>query len=121
MEDEEIQAKIDELAAKIVALDDKIEALTAKVEALESAKSSPVKAAEEEEGEEGHNVSPSDVAYEENEPKKVSSKDGRVKCPKCGNLNFKTLDDKSKILSYVAGKPVYGKKFQCPKCGSEWK
>ncbi len=120
MEIEEIEAKLTELADKVGEIESKLDALAEKVEALETAKSSPAMKAEAEE-EEASNISPSDVEYKEKADKKVSSKDGRLKCPKCGNLNIQTREDKTKTLQFVAGKPIYGKKFVCPKCGTEFK
>jgi hypothetical protein len=43
----------------------------------------------------------------------------RNQCPKCGSTNYREIEDKSKIISYVP-KPIYGKKFVCMKCTYEW-
>lgn len=37
----------------------------------------------------------------------------RLTCPKCGAVghNVKSVHDKSKVLSYMGNKPMYGKKM----------
>jgi hypothetical protein len=46
----------------------------------------------------------------------------RRQCPKCHEVNpymIKELTDKTKILNNY---PIlYGKKYKCGKCGSEWR
>jgi len=45
----------------------------------------------------------------------------RVKCPKCGSLNIKQVDDKSKeVLSYAGQTPIYKKVWKCKDCGATW-
>ncbi len=44
----------------------------------------------------------------------------RVKCPKCGSVDIKQTEDKSKVLSYLGGRPIYKKVWKCKKCGETW-
>jgi predicted Zn-ribbon and HTH transcriptional regulator len=46
----------------------------------------------------------------------------RITCPMCGAVggNIKTVEDKSKVLSYVGHIPMYAKKHVCKKCGYEF-
>ena len=37
----------------------------------------------------------------------------RVKCPKCGSVDVKQVEDKSRVLSYVGGQPIYKKIWKC--------
>jgi len=48
--------------------------------------------------------------------------DERITCPMCGAVggNIKTVEDKSKVLSYVGHIPMYAKKHVCKKCGYEF-
>ncbi|MHA1730769.1 MAG: hypothetical protein ACTSU5_02450 [Promethearchaeota archaeon] len=45
--------------------------------------------------------------------------DGVVKCPKCGRQDYKEMEDRSVVVSFV---PVrkYGRKFYCKQCRTEW-
>jgi len=48
--------------------------------------------------------------------------EGRRKCPKCGNSNqklIKEIVDKKKIISTYGG--LFGKKYKCAQCGTEWR
>ena len=40
-------------------------------------------------------------------------------CPSCGSVNYREVQDKSKIVSYVPT-TIYGKKRVCMKCTFEW-
>ena len=55
------------------------------------------------------------------ESQDLSSKQ-RLTCPKCGAFghNLNSLDDKSKVLSYMGSRPIYRKKYACRKCGEEF-
>ncbi len=44
----------------------------------------------------------------------------RVKCPKCGSIDVKQVEDKTRPLSYVGGQPIYKKVWKCKKCGETW-
>ena len=48
--------------------------------------------------------------------------DERITCPMCGAVgsDIKTIEDKSKVLSYVGHIPMYAKKNVCKKCGYEF-
>jgi len=52
----------------------------------------------------------------------IEKGEGRRKCPKCGTDNkymIKESTDKANIiLSYPK---VYGKKYKCGQCGTEWR
>lgn len=51
---------------------------------------------------------------------KAASTSARTQCPKCSSLNFKTMEDKSKVIYYHQGAPIYGKKGVCNQCGTEF-
>lgn len=55
------------------------------------------------------------------ESQDLSSKQ-RLTCPKCGAFghNLNSVDDKSKVLSYMGSRPIYRKKYACRKCGEEF-
>ena len=46
----------------------------------------------------------------------------RTTCPMCGAVggDIKTVEDKTKVLSYVGHIPMYAKKNVCKKCGYEF-
>jgi uncharacterized coiled-coil protein SlyX len=46
----------------------------------------------------------------------------RITCPMCGAVgqNIKSVEDKTRILSYVGHIPMYAKKNVCKKCGYEF-
>ncbi|MFW9824953.1 MAG: hypothetical protein ACFFE4_18575, partial [Candidatus Thorarchaeota archaeon] len=46
----------------------------------------------------------------------------RITCPMCGAVggDIKSVEDKSKVLSYVGHIPMYAKKHVCKKCGYEF-
>ncbi|KKM04098.1 hypothetical protein LCGC14_1767670 [marine sediment metagenome] len=46
----------------------------------------------------------------------------RLSCPKCGAVGhiIKSVDDKSKVLSYIGSRPIYQKKKICRNCGQEF-
>ncbi|MEM2144476.1 MAG: hypothetical protein QW279_03885 [Candidatus Jordarchaeaceae archaeon] len=44
----------------------------------------------------------------------------RVKCPKCGGINIKQVQDKGKVLSYAGQTPIYKKVWKCKDCGASW-
>ena len=48
--------------------------------------------------------------------------EARVKCINCGAVgkNIKVVEDKSKVLSYRGGAPMYAKKHVCKRCGYEF-
>nr|MDO8086263.1 hypothetical protein [Candidatus Sigynarchaeum springense] len=45
----------------------------------------------------------------------------RIVCPKCGNTNIKPENDRSRVLSYMGGVPLYAKKYVCKKCMFEFR
>ncbi len=44
----------------------------------------------------------------------------RIKCPKCGSHRVKQIEDKSRVLSYVAHRPIYAKIYLCGDCGHKF-
>lgn len=44
----------------------------------------------------------------------------RISCPNCNSLNFTKHEDKSKVIYYHQGAPIYGKKGVCNQCGTEF-
>jgi chromosome segregation ATPase len=48
--------------------------------------------------------------------------EARVKCINCGAVgkDIKVVEDKSKVLSYIGGAPMYAKKHVCKRCGYEF-
>ena len=67
---------------------------------------------------------PQIVEHEEelSDSQDLSSKQ-RLACPKCGAFghNLKSVDDKSKVLSYIGSRPIYRKKYACRNCGEEFR
>ncbi len=52
----------------------------------------------------------------------IKKQEGRLTCPKCGNQYrtlIRELQDKNNIISNYPR--MYGKKYECGKCGTEWK
>ncbi len=52
----------------------------------------------------------------------IEKGEGRRKCPKCGTDNqamIKESTDKANII--LAYPKVYGKKYKCGQCGTEWR
>jgi len=50
----------------------------------------------------------------------IEKQEGRLTCPKCGNQSLiRELQDKNNIISNYPR--MYGKKYKCGKCGTEWK
>ncbi|MHA1734393.1 MAG: hypothetical protein ACTSU5_20835 [Promethearchaeota archaeon] len=47
--------------------------------------------------------------------------EARKICPKCGSKKILEVDDKSKVLMYQVGTPIYAKKFKCGECGTEFR
>lgn len=43
--------------------------------------------------------------------------EGRRVCPACGSTEFRTEEDKSKVLYQQGGMKIYQKKYICKKCG----
>jgi hypothetical protein len=43
----------------------------------------------------------------------------RIQCPNCGSLKIISQADKSKVIYYHQGAPIYAKKGVCSQCGTE--
>ncbi|HME55663.1 MAG TPA: hypothetical protein VKM55_25880 [Candidatus Lokiarchaeia archaeon] len=43
----------------------------------------------------------------------------RIQCPNCGSLKIISQVDKSKVIYYHQGAPIYAKKGVCGQCGTE--
>lgn len=57
------------------------------------------------------------------EQRKVTlrTSEGRIKCPECGNQNKRVIRESIDRTYLISVTPrVYGKKFKCGECGSEW-
>jgi hypothetical protein len=67
-----------------------------------------------------HRKTPSEIAESQKGGAPVSEVEGRNKCPKCGSLNIGSKEDRSKAISYSGGLAIYGKKYYCKQCASEW-
>ena len=46
---------------------------------------------------------------------------GGIQCPNCGGRSIIHEKDRTQVLTFAAGTPVYGKKYRCKNCGNEWK
>ncbi|MHA1792049.1 MAG: hypothetical protein ACTSVI_05345 [Promethearchaeota archaeon] len=57
---------------------------------------------------------------EKKEETEESAESGRVACPKCGSINFTKHEDRTKVLYYHQGTPIYAKKGVCNQCGAEF-
>ncbi|MFX1536188.1 MAG: transposase [Promethearchaeota archaeon] len=44
----------------------------------------------------------------------------RKKCPNCGGVQLRKIEDKSKPLSYAGHIPIYAKIYQCKSCGHKF-
>jgi len=58
----------------------------------------------------------------EKQPILAGSSEGRRRCPKCGNANkalIREMPDKTHII--LAYPRMYGKKYKCGLCGTEWR
>lgn len=47
---------------------------------------------------------------------RLSDQTARIKCPNCGSIKLKEIDDKTKVISYIP-QVVYSKKTLCTQCG----
>jgi hypothetical protein len=45
-----------------------------------------------------------------------SSAESRIVCPKCSSTSLRIESDRSRVLSYMSGVPMYAKKYICRKC-----
>lgn len=59
---------------------------------------------------------PTIESIEDRAAAEVSQQTSRIKCPHCGSIKLKEVEDKSTILSYVP-QVVYAKKLVCTQCG----
>ncbi|NMC04141.1 MAG: hypothetical protein GYA24_02960 [Candidatus Lokiarchaeota archaeon] len=46
----------------------------------------------------------------------VASGESRIVCPKCNSTSLRIENDRSRVLSYMGGVPLYAKKYICRKC-----
>ncbi len=65
---------------------------------------------------------PSEVVEIQAAKEKVEEKpvEGRSRCPDCGSLQFSEVENRSKVLYYQSGTPIYAKKKKCKLCGFEF-
>jgi DNA repair exonuclease SbcCD ATPase subunit len=45
-----------------------------------------------------------------------ASSESRIICPKCSSTSVRAESDRSRVLSYMGGVPMYAKKYVCRKC-----
>jgi len=45
-----------------------------------------------------------------------ASTESRIICPKCSSTSVRVESDRSRVLSYMGGVPMYAKKYVCRKC-----
>ena len=95
-----------QITSKFQGLHDQIQQLKAKINRYESATTS---------------TTPQKVISSTSKPISPSKTgSSRLVCPKCQSSRINTEKDKSKLLSMVAGTPMYAKKKRCLKCSYEW-
>ena len=63
--------------------------------------------------------SPSDVAFHQKHEVSTDT-GGRPQCPKCNSFKISEKEDRTKVLTYSGGVPIYLKKKYCMKCGESW-
>ncbi|HMF32407.1 MAG TPA: hypothetical protein VKK79_13380, partial [Candidatus Lokiarchaeia archaeon] len=65
-----------------------------------------------------------DAKIKELEPPAPSAADfgleQRIVCPMCQGHEIKSVEDKTRVLSYVGHVPLYAKKNVCKRCGYEF-
>ena len=109
------EAEIAQLNSQISKLNSKIEELNATISEKDALLGSQKAHLDEVESELG-----------ELKPPEISSggfvSEERITCPMCGSVgsDIKSVEDKSKVLSYVGHIPMYAKKNVCKKCGYEF-
>jgi len=65
-------------------------------------------------------VKPSELVERQEQEERETERppvEGRRSCPSCGSTEFRTEEDKSKVLYQQAGMKIYQKKHICKKCG----
>lgn len=114
-----IEETLNKLLENFNRLEAEVQELSARVAALESGDKKPSQSIKT--GLDGEHVrSPSDVVMEAKLGETSSSAEGRIKCPKCGSLQYHVQEDKDHPVSYMSGKAIYTKKYVCKKCGNTW-
>ncbi|MFW5895646.1 MAG: hypothetical protein ACOCT9_02760, partial [archaeon] len=69
---------------------------------------------------ETESVKPSEVVdkiEQEEREKEAPPVEGRRVCPECGGTDFKTIEDKDRVLHQQGGMKIYAKSHICKKCG----
>ncbi|MFO8017039.1 MAG: hypothetical protein R6U96_00245 [Promethearchaeia archaeon] len=80
--------------------------------------------AESSSGDEAETVKPSEVVNkmeQEEREKEAPPVKGRRICPECGETDFKTIENKDRVLHQQGGMKIYAKKYICKKCGHTMK
>lgn len=65
-------------------------------------------------------VKPSAVVERQDEEERQQDKpsvDGRRVCPDCNGTDFRTEEDREKVVFQQGGMKMYAKKYICKKCG----
>ncbi|MBN2152996.1 MAG: hypothetical protein JW839_16205 [Candidatus Lokiarchaeota archaeon] len=50
-----------------------------------------------------------------------STGETRIVCPKCNSTSLRIENDRSRVLSYMGGVPMYAKKYICRRCSFEFR
>jgi hypothetical protein len=116
------EEKIDAILKLLEKLDSKFDILSARLSALEVSGASTARPSVSDAGD-ARNRSPSEMVLDNKIAETLpAGQEGRIKCPKCGAIGnaLTQHEDKSKPISYLAGKPIFAKIWQCKKCGAEF-
>lgn len=60
-----------------------------------------------------------EAGAEGSEEESSGAASARIQCPNCGSLKIISQVDKSKVIYYHQGAPIYAKKGVCGNCGTE--
>ncbi len=117
----DLKAAIDKILNKVDNLGDKLNSLSSKVAGMSGGAAAPAPAPAPAAGP-SETVKPSDVVYEQKEKEKAAPppSDGRIACPNCSSTQFTEVEDKTNVLHYMSGTPIYSKKKVCKQCGAEF-
>ena len=117
----DLKAAIDKILNKVDNLNDKVNSLSSKMAGVSASAITAAPTAAPKAGSSG-TIKPSDVVYEQKEKEKGAPppSEGRKACPNCGSTQFTEVEDKTNVLHYMSGTPIYSKKKVCKQCGAEF-
>jgi ribosomal protein S27AE len=117
----DLKAAIDKILNKVDNLSDKLNSLSSKVAGVSAGTAAAASTATPTGGPSA-TIKPSDVVYEQKEKEKGAPppSEGRKTCPNCSSTQFTEVEDKTNVLHYVSGTPIYSKKRVCKQCGAEF-